>query len=82
MFVFYFFLIFIELLPRLLPRAYSISNYHKTEEWAYCLRFVYSLLKTTPELNGIQFSRYGVCSQWLNSLKVGDSAMVCSFFKT
>lgn len=62
-----------------MPRAYSISNYHKIDKWLYRMRFVYSLMQTTPDFNGIRFPRYGICSQWLNLLKVGDSIKV--FFK-
>ncbi|KAI1727362.1 FAD binding domain-containing protein [Ditylenchus destructor] len=63
-----------ELVPRLLPRAYTACN-HKSQ-WSNRLKFVYSLLETQPTENGIYFSRFGVCSGWLNQLQIGDTVNV------
>ncbi|KAH7698359.1 FAD-binding [Aphelenchoides avenae] len=65
----------IELLPRLLPRPYSIASYKTTPQYEQQLRFAYSLLKF-PAGNGIQFQRYGVCSGWMQTLAVGDKVQI------
>lgn len=66
----------VELLPRLLPRPYSVANYRSAGVGSEKeLRFVYSLLKF-PAVDGIQFERYGVCSGWMSGLDEGDNVQV------
>ncbi|KAI6183446.1 Methionine synthase reductase [Aphelenchoides bicaudatus] len=54
----------IEILPRLLPRAYTVSSWDIFKENR--LRFIVSLLRTNAG-NGVVFSRYGLCSGYLKS---------------
>jgi len=62
-----------ELLPRLIPRPYSVSNHQSRD--GRRIRFVYSLMNFEA-VNGIQFERFGVCSSYLRSLHVGDTVKV------
>ncbi|KAE9548452.1 hypothetical protein FO519_008335 [Halicephalobus sp. NKZ332] len=63
----------IELLPRLIPRPYSVSNHQSRD--GKRIRFVYSLLNFEAT-KGVQFDRFGVCSSYLRSLQVGDYVKV------
>uniref|UniRef100_A0AC34Q9U9 Methionine synthase reductase n=1 Tax=Panagrolaimus sp. JU765 TaxID=591449 RepID=A0AC34Q9U9_9BILA len=63
----------IELLPRLIPRPYSVANHQSRS--GKRIRFVFSLLNF-PAVKGVQFERFGVCSTYLRSLQVGDSVRV------
>ncbi|CAB3404444.1 unnamed protein product [Caenorhabditis bovis] len=60
----------IELLPRLSPRPYSMSSYNQKRA-----RFVYSELEFTAE-EGRRYRRKGLCTDWLNALRVGDVVRV------
>uniref|UniRef100_A0A915ETN2 Methionine synthase reductase n=1 Tax=Ditylenchus dipsaci TaxID=166011 RepID=A0A915ETN2_9BILA len=64
----------IEMIPRLLPRAYTVAC-HKSK-WGCVLRFVYSLLQVMPAENGIQFARYGACSGWMKTLQTDDIVQI------
>uniref|UniRef100_A0AC35G5N7 FAD-binding FR-type domain-containing protein n=1 Tax=Panagrolaimus sp. PS1159 TaxID=55785 RepID=A0AC35G5N7_9BILA len=63
----------IELLPRLIPRPYSVSSHQSRQ--GRRIRFVYSLLNFSA-VNGIQFPHYGICSEWMRSLQIGDKIQV------
>ncbi|UJR31040.1 hypothetical protein I4U23_018550 [Adineta vaga] len=59
---------FIEFLPSLLPRFYSICSSPLDD--ARCIRFVYSVLKFETR-NGRTYERFGVCTNWLNEIEIG-----------
>ncbi|KAI6226140.1 Methionine synthase reductase [Aphelenchoides fujianensis] len=61
----------VEILPRLLPRAYTVSSWDLYEKNRF--RFVVSLMKTKGGQNGVMYTRYGLCSGYLKSLLNGDS---------
>ncbi|KAL3994347.1 FAD binding domain family protein [Acanthocheilonema viteae] len=63
----------IELLPRLLPRAYSVSSIR--ELWGKRIRFIFSLLHFDAT-DGRRFSRFGLSSGWLTMLKEGQKVMM------
>uniref|UniRef100_A0A8R1HV41 Methionine synthase reductase n=1 Tax=Caenorhabditis japonica TaxID=281687 RepID=A0A8R1HV41_CAEJA len=60
----------IELLPRLIPRPYSMSSYESRRA-----RLVYSEMEF-PVSEGRRHSRKGLATDWLNSLRVGDKVEV------
>ncbi|CAD6195798.1 unnamed protein product [Caenorhabditis auriculariae] len=60
----------IELLPRLMPRPYSMSSYDQRR-----VRFVYSEMTFTAE-EGRRYQRKGLATEWLQSLRVGDTVQV------
>uniref|UniRef100_A0A1I7TA95 Methionine synthase reductase n=1 Tax=Caenorhabditis tropicalis TaxID=1561998 RepID=A0A1I7TA95_9PELO len=60
----------IELLPRLIPRPYSMSSYENRRA-----RFVYSEMEF-PATEGRRHSRKGLATDWLNSLRIGDTVEV------
>ncbi|TMS34194.1 hypothetical protein L596_001833 [Steinernema carpocapsae] len=59
----------IELLPRLMPRPYSVASYDAFKKRR--ITFVYSLM-TFDVQSGRQYERRGLCSDWMSTLKVGD----------
>uniref|UniRef100_A0A7E4W6X1 Methionine synthase reductase n=1 Tax=Panagrellus redivivus TaxID=6233 RepID=A0A7E4W6X1_PANRE len=63
----------LELLPRLIPRPYSVSNHQSRH--GRRIRFVYSCLKF-PATTGKQYEHFGVCTEYLKSLQVGDTVQV------
>ncbi|VDD87971.1 unnamed protein product [Enterobius vermicularis] len=63
----------IELLPRLQPRPYTICS--TKASWGSRLRFIYSLMPFQVS-EGRQYHRYGLCSGWLSTLKIGDNVKV------
>ncbi|CEF68988.1 Methionine synthase reductase [Strongyloides ratti] len=64
----------LELLPRLIPRPYTVSCHHSL--WKNRLRFVYSLMEFPAE-NGRQEIRTGLATGFIKSLNVGDKLMIC-----
>ncbi|CAJ0608653.1 unnamed protein product [Cylicocyclus nassatus] len=60
----------IELLPRLIPRSYSVSSYRGRR-----VRFIYSVMDF-PAKNGRRYPRKGLATEWLLSLKVGDTIQI------
>ncbi|CAI4225782.1 unnamed protein product [Auanema sp. JU1783] len=60
----------LELLPRLMPRPYSVATAKKRR-----VRFVYSVMTFTAE-EGRCYERQGVATEWLNTLKVGDRIQI------
>ncbi|CAL2031066.1 unnamed protein product [Caenorhabditis brenneri] len=60
----------IELLPRLIPRPYSMSSYENRRA-----RFVYSEMEF-PATEGRRHARKGLATDWLNSLKIGDTVEI------
>ncbi|KJH50702.1 flavodoxin [Dictyocaulus viviparus] len=60
----------IELLPRLIPRSYSVSSYRGRR-----VRFIYSVLTFTAE-DGRRYERKGLATEWLLSLRVGDKIQI------
>ncbi|CAI5440678.1 unnamed protein product [Caenorhabditis angaria] len=60
----------IELLPRLIPRPYSMSSYNQKR-----VRFVYSEMQFTAE-EGRRYARKGLATDYLNSLRIGDIVQV------
>uniref|UniRef100_A0A0K0DYN3 Methionine synthase reductase n=1 Tax=Strongyloides stercoralis TaxID=6248 RepID=A0A0K0DYN3_STRER len=63
----------LELLPRLIPRPYTVSCHHSI--WKNRLRFVYSLMEFSAE-NGRQEVRTGLATGFIKSLNVGDKLMI------
>ncbi|VDK75330.1 unnamed protein product [Litomosoides sigmodontis] len=63
----------IELLPRLLPRPYSVSCIR--ELWGKRLRFIFSLVRFNAT-EGRRFNRFGLSSGWLTMLKEGQKVMM------
>uniref|UniRef100_A0A183V311 FAD-binding FR-type domain-containing protein n=1 Tax=Toxocara canis TaxID=6265 RepID=A0A183V311_TOXCA len=63
----------LELLPRLMPRPYSVTC--SRERNRRRVRFAFSMLHFEP-IDGRRYSRHGVASDWLASLKVGDQVQV------
>uniref|UniRef100_A0A1I8ESY9 FAD-binding FR-type domain-containing protein n=1 Tax=Wuchereria bancrofti TaxID=6293 RepID=A0A1I8ESY9_WUCBA len=63
----------IELLPRLLPRPYSVTCIR--ELWGKRTRFIFSLLHFTAA-EGRCFHRFGLSSGWLATLKKGQQVMM------
>ncbi|MFH4974200.1 hypothetical protein AB6A40_000909 [Gnathostoma spinigerum] len=63
----------IELLPRLMPRPYSVACSQK--RWRRRVRFTYSMLNF-PVGEGRAYPRHGLASDWLASLKVGDEIKI------
>ncbi|VDN01294.1 unnamed protein product [Thelazia callipaeda] len=63
----------IELLPRLLPRPYSVSCIR--EIWGRRLRFVFSLLHFDAT-NGRRYCRFGLTTGWFTSLKKGSQVVM------
>ncbi|CAG9536265.1 unnamed protein product [Cercopithifilaria johnstoni] len=63
----------IELLPRLLPRPYSVSCIR--ELWGKRLRFIFSLLRFSAT-DGRRFNRFGLSSGWLAMLKEGEKVLM------
>lgn len=63
----------IELLPRLLPRPYSVSCIR--ELWGKRIRFIFSLLHFTAT-EGRCFHRFGLSSGWLSTLKKGQQVVM------
>ena len=60
-------------MPRLIPRPYSVASHPWRQ--GRRIRFVYSLLNFSA-INGIQFPHFGVCSEWMKSLQIGDHIQV------
>ncbi|PAV71230.1 hypothetical protein WR25_01149 [Diploscapter pachys] len=60
----------IELLPRLMPRAYSVASFRGRR-----VRFVYSVLTFTAE-EGRRYERKGLATEYLLSKRVGDTIQV------
>ncbi|PIC43471.1 hypothetical protein B9Z55_004196 [Caenorhabditis nigoni] len=60
----------IELLPRLIPRPYSMSSYENRRA-----RLIYSEMEF-PATDGRRHPRKGLATDWLNSLKIGDTVEV------
>ncbi|EFP02164.1 CRE-TAG-165 protein [Caenorhabditis remanei] len=60
----------IELLPRLIPRPYSMSSYENRRA-----RFIYSEMEF-PAADGRRHSRKGLATDWLNSLRIGDKVEI------
>ncbi|CAA84637.1 Methionine synthase reductase [Caenorhabditis elegans] len=60
----------IELLPRLIPRPYSMSSYENRKA-----RLIYSEMEF-PATDGRRHSRKGLATDWLNSLRIGDKVQV------
>ncbi|CAI2339692.1 unnamed protein product [Caenorhabditis sp. 36 PRJEB53466] len=60
----------IELLPRLIPRPYSMSSYEQRRA-----RLIYSEMEF-PCSEGRRHSRKGLATDWLNSLRVGDKVQI------
>lgn len=91
-FFFYYFiqLFYLEFLPSLMPRFYSICRYtlfdlrRKKNEYliqfssplddARSITFVYSVLKFEV-LNGRTYDRFGVCTNWLNKIDIGTKVI-------
>uniref|UniRef100_A0A915Q7J3 Methionine synthase reductase n=1 Tax=Setaria digitata TaxID=48799 RepID=A0A915Q7J3_9BILA len=63
----------IELLPRLLPRPYSVSCIK--ELWGKNIRFIFSLVNLSAA-DGRCYCRYGLSSGWLATLKEGQQVMI------
>ncbi|EFO27799.1 FAD binding domain-containing protein [Loa loa] len=63
----------IELLPRLLPRPYSVSCIR--EFWGKRIRFIFSLLHFNAT-GGRRFHRFGLSSGWLATLKEGQQILM------
>ncbi|VDP22859.1 unnamed protein product [Onchocerca flexuosa] len=63
----------IELLPRLLPRPYSVSCIR--ELWGKRLRFIFSLAHFSAT-DGRRFHRFGLSSGWLATLKEGQQILL------
>uniref|UniRef100_A0A0R3RWV9 Methionine synthase reductase n=1 Tax=Elaeophora elaphi TaxID=1147741 RepID=A0A0R3RWV9_9BILA len=63
----------IELLPRLLPRPYSVSCVR--ELWGKRIRFIFSLVCFNAT-DGRRFSRFGLSSGWLSTLKEGEKVLM------
>uniref|UniRef100_A0AC35UG45 5-methyltetrahydrofolate-homocysteine methyltransferase reductase n=1 Tax=Rhabditophanes sp. KR3021 TaxID=114890 RepID=A0AC35UG45_9BILA len=59
----------IELLPRLIPRPYTVACHHS--QWGNRLRFVYSIMTFTAE-EGRQYERTGLATGFLKKLRIGD----------
>ncbi|VDM52672.1 unnamed protein product [Angiostrongylus costaricensis] len=60
----------IELLPRLIPRSYSVSSCRGRR-----VRFIYSVMTFTAE-HGRRYERKGLATEWLLSLRVGDTVQI------
>uniref|UniRef100_A0A0K0DGC8 Methionine synthase reductase n=1 Tax=Angiostrongylus cantonensis TaxID=6313 RepID=A0A0K0DGC8_ANGCA len=60
----------IELLPRLIPRSYSVSSCRGRR-----VRFIYSVMTFTAE-DGRRYERKGLATEWLLSLRVGDTVQI------
>ncbi|VDK64406.1 unnamed protein product [Onchocerca ochengi] len=63
----------IELLPRLLPRPYSVSCIR--ELWGKRMRFIFSLAHFNAT-DGRRFHRFGLSSGWLATLKEGQQILL------
>ncbi|KAK6733270.1 hypothetical protein RB195_017177 [Necator americanus] len=59
-----------ELLPRLIPRSYSISSCRGRR-----VRFIYSVMNFTAE-DGRRYPRKGLATDWLLNLRVGDKIQI------
>ncbi|KAM3719649.1 Methionine synthase reductase [Dirofilaria immitis] len=66
----------IELLPRLLPRPYSVSCIR--ELWGKRMRFIFSLAHFNA-IDGRRFHRFGLSSGWLATLK--EKQQILMFLK-
>nr|CDJ87777.1 Flavodoxin nitric oxide synthase and FAD-binding and Oxidoreductase FAD NAD(P)-binding domain containing protein [Haemonchus contortus] len=60
----------IELLPRLIPRSYSVSSCRGRR-----VRFIYSVMNFTAE-DGRRYARKGVATEYLLGLKVNDIVQI------
>ncbi|CAD5212668.1 unnamed protein product [Bursaphelenchus okinawaensis] len=63
----------VEILPRLLPRAYTVASWDLYAKNRF--RFVVSLMKTQAQ-NGVVYTRFGLCSGYLRSLMNGDQVQL------
>ncbi|KAJ1360129.1 FAD binding domain [Parelaphostrongylus tenuis] len=60
----------IELLPRLIPRSYSVSSCRGRR-----VRFIYSVMSFSAE-DGRRYERKGLATEWLLNLRVGDTVQI------
>ncbi|WKX93201.1 hypothetical protein Q1695_010891 [Nippostrongylus brasiliensis] len=60
----------IELLPRLIPRSYSVSSCRGRR-----VRFIYSVMNFTAD-DGRRYPRKGLATEWLLGLRVGDTVQI------
>uniref|UniRef100_A0A1I7Z9K3 Methionine synthase reductase n=1 Tax=Steinernema glaseri TaxID=37863 RepID=A0A1I7Z9K3_9BILA len=63
----------LELLPRLMPRPFSVASYNAKK--LHRIRFVYSI-KVFLAADGRQYERRGLATEWLTKRTIGDKIKV------